>query len=136
MTASQEHPPAGPTDVHERTIDALEIEDCINRSTAPTGEISIVKVVDCRQAHELEMFVEIDLPDGDYAGEDATTTAGLIRCAARFRSYIGVDLLKSQYDVVAMVPTAASWALGDRRVSCFIVPPNAPATGSAHNSNR
>jgi hypothetical protein len=93
-------------------VDAFFEEDSEGVSDVPT--------VDCDEPHDNEVFATFDLPDGSYPGDDAVTTAADDGCIDRFADYVGIDYADSRFVSTYLVPTADSWADGDREVVCFL----------------
>lgn len=80
--------------------------DCINYPTGTAGEVlSGVKRLDCADPHDAEVIGLLDMPDGDFPGEDEATDYALANCPAEFDNFLG--------------PTEESWSQGDREIVCL-----------------
>jgi Septum formation len=113
---------------------SLKIGDCFDGVAA--GEVSDVNKVDCTASHDSEVFSVSDYPNAPSAfpGATAMNTATSDRCVADFKAFVGIDAAASQtYTIGQLVPTADSWASGDRQLVCIIAPLAAghKLTGSA-----
>lgn len=84
-------------------------------------EIETVEAISCDAPHGIEIYelFDIDLPefDADAVGDQAAEG-----CLAAFEPYAGISYEESWYDFDGLLPTAGSWAQGDREVVCFLFP--------------
>ncbi|NLT25481.1 MAG: hypothetical protein GXX90_02295 [Microbacteriaceae bacterium] len=124
----------------------IKVGDCIandDGSDPMATEVYDVATVPCSQPHAYEVFHEFEMPDqADYPGDEPITDAAIEGCfGPAFEDFVGVPYETSQLYVVWYSPTAGSWDVGDRLISCLILEPEAedggnPTTGSLQNANR
>jgi hypothetical protein len=112
---------------------SLKVGECF--SGAATGQVSDVNKVDCSVAHDSEVYSVFDYPNppSAFPGSAAMDTAASDRCTTDFAVYVGIDAASSGYGLGQLVPTAESWAQGDRQLVCLIQPGTSGTTltGSA-----
>lgn len=107
----------------------LVVGDCLSGvavGVAERTEIESAQVVGCELPHELEVFASFELepaefetqPPGAYPGEQPVVRAADAGCATRLRALVDDTL----FGLIAVWPTQASWASGDREVSCAAFP--------------
>lgn len=107
---------------------AVAVGDCLNGvviGTAERREIESAEVVSCDGDHALEVYATFDL-DADvldvddlaeYPGVPRVVAAADRGCADRIEE--AVDDADA-YGLIALWPSAASWAAGDRAVACAV----------------
>ncbi|ANJ28459.1 septum formation family protein [Agromyces aureus] len=106
----------------------LEVGQCVDvRKDRRTGPESIVP---CDVEHDDEAFDTFALDGGAYPGEVELETTATDGCRARFGGFIGVPYSESVYETYAVFPTAATWASGDRKVTCVVWYPADSVVGS------
>jgi hypothetical protein len=101
----------------------LKVGDCFDGVAA--GEVSDVNKVDCSAPHDSEVYSVSDYPAAPsaYPGASAVNTATSTACITDFKTFVGIDAAASQtYTIGQLVPTADSWAQGDRQLVCIITP--------------
>ena len=82
-------------------------------------------IIDCAEPHRGEVYALFDVPEGDlYPGEDAVFEYGAFVCLDQAPAYSDEDV-----EVLVLYPTAETWDLGDRRISC-VFDLDEPITGS------
>ncbi|MEU3602410.1 DUF4190 domain-containing protein [Streptomyces sp. NPDC006798] len=106
-----------------KTVEDLRTGHCYNLpgSTGKDGEeVSEVRVVDCAEPHEAEVTGVFKLEGYDsYPGDEALTPVAEGRCTAVDRAYALDDwAIPPTMERYFLTPTAESWKLGDRRVTC------------------
>jgi hypothetical protein len=75
---------------------------------------------------------EVDLPDGEFPGDEYIATESDTICYDAFTDFVGVSYEESRLDYFPMTPTEGSWGGGDREVMCFVFDANAEKlTGTA-----
>ncbi len=80
------------------------------------------ELVDCGQPHEGEVFVAQRLADEAYPGDLVLTNTTDDLCFGQtFEDFVGRDYASSTIRSISSVPTAETWALGDRTVNCILV---------------
>jgi hypothetical protein len=114
---------------------SIKVGDCLNDASV-SDEVSSVPVIACTEPHDSEAYASIIMPDGDFPGEDAVTSAAEDGCLAEFEGYVGIPYDDSSFEVSFYFPTEASWGSGDREILCTVYDPNGQTTGSAKGSNK
>ena len=127
-------------------VNARDIRDgdCVNDnalSQLKEGEqypvTQRVGVVPCSRAHVFEVFHDFELPDGDFPGQKAVTTAADRGCLGAFEDFVGVRPAKSELEVFYYFPQRRSWQLlDDRAVTCLVTAPEGQVRGSLEDSRR
>lgn len=120
---------------------AIDLSDCLVEPPA-TGdqaeEVADVSAVPCAEPHDGEVYALFDLPDGDFPGDEAVTTAADERCVEEFDTFVGKAYEDSALDFFTFTPTKDSWELrDDREVVCVIGDPEGgQTTGSLKGAAR
>ncbi len=111
---------------------------------APGPEQDLVTTVACDAAHDAELIDVWDLgtdpattdagpldagPDADHPGVGLLRDLAETRCGAAFEDAVGAVATESPLDVVLLVPTPGTWAVGDRTVLCLLEDPGGPLVG-------
>ena len=102
------------------SVDALEVGNCFDD---PGGdEIYSVKLIDCNDWHDFEVFalVQLEGNNGAFPGDDALFTELAAECLTQFDAYVGHPYATSQYDFSGLTPLAEGWAEGDYEGVCLI----------------
>ncbi len=116
-------------------IFTIAVGDCLGQ--APDGEVSSVAAVPCAEEHDGEVFHDFTLPDGDFPGEEAMESAAFDGCDAQFAPFVGASYEESTLDYMYYAPTEDSWnTYSDRVISCVLVDPAGPVTGSLQGAGR
>ena len=108
----------------EGTIDAadLKVGDCITDANSRTGDVTTFKAVACDKRHDGEVYTIIRLPGGENAkppSEAFINGKGQRGCRARLRRQATRKAFRdSQLGFKFVYPTPASWADGDRDITC------------------
>ncbi|MFC9292989.1 DUF4190 domain-containing protein [Streptomyces sp. NPDC057011] len=91
-----------------------------------------VKIVPCDQPHEGEAYAVFNLEDGAFPGTEKVTAMAEEKCAgAKLTDYVGAKAkLSDKLEVYYYFPQAATWAIGDREVTCFLGDSTGASTGS------
>ncbi len=116
----------------------LKVGDCFDGAPANT-EVSEVDSKPCTEPHENEVFAVFDYPGSatEHPGDAALDAAADTGCVDAFRQYVGKAIEDSSLTFSYLVPTQASWRLGDRAITCLIEDPSgAKLTGSMQGSAR
>jgi hypothetical protein len=96
-----------------------------------------VRVIDCAQPHEAELYAVLERPAGAYPGDAALTEWADLGCYERFEPYVGVAAEASSLQYAFFYPSSESWLQGDRTVQCMVVgPAGEKLTGSVRGSGR
>ncbi|MDI3423504.1 DUF4190 domain-containing protein [Streptomyces luteolus] len=106
----------------DRSAFSLAEGDCFDSPTGKLeGETYDVDIVDCAQPHDGEAYGNFRLDEGPYPGLDRISRLAEERCAAYSEGYFGDRAAASGnvYDYY-FYPTARSWSLGDRTVTCLV----------------
>jgi hypothetical protein len=104
---------------------AIQLGDCIQLPGDMTTEaIEIVSVegVPCEQAHDGQVYAELELPgDGPFPGQTAVEEQARFSCMAEWPVGVGTvyedDVAR---DFTTFHPVAEGWAVGDRGVQCIL----------------
>ena len=105
-----------------QVLDDLVPGDCLVE--VPDTAAGRVETVDCGLAHRAEVYAVHDADGGPFPGSDQLGAEAALRCVALYEAYAGepVDPTTDRA-FVEVVPSAASWAEGDRHVVCLALPP-------------
>ncbi len=77
--------------------------------------------VPCEEPHDVEVFVDVDLPDGAFPGVDAVDAEAEQLCfGAPFTEYVGRSYNTSAIFALQSRPTEETWNLGDRAINCLL----------------
>ena len=108
----------------EGTISAadLKVGDCITDANSRTGDVTTFDGVDCDEPHDGEVYTLIRLEGGKNAkppSEAFINGKGQRGCRARLRRQATAKAFRdSQLGFKFVYPTPASWADGDRDITC------------------
>ena len=91
----------------------LRLGDCA--AELSVGDARTLRLVPCTQPHEGEVYAVFSLPGDDYPGETDTDRLAKGGCDRRLTDQFGAS---ASYDYHYLLPTAESWATGDREVTC------------------
>jgi hypothetical protein len=111
----------------------LEIGDCFDRPA--DTDVTSVRAVPCRRAHDLEVFAVFDLDAGEFNRVQVARQAGE-GCAQRFADYIGVAPDSSGLVIVPYAPDRLAWEQDVREVTCAVNRPGDRLEGSVEGSER
>ncbi|WP_420112008.1 septum formation family protein [Pseudactinotalea sp.] len=113
-------------------VPTAEVGACLNLVDLLAGEgIRDIPTVDCTEDHDAQVFALVDLPDGDYPGEDGIKNAVIDECGAAFEAFVGVSPDASELDFDGLPPSEDSWAVGDREVICLAFYPELDTTNES-----
>ena len=110
-------------------VDVLDVAagDCLVAPAEVETEISTLRVVDCAEPHEQEVyavepFVGADgrTPE-DYPGEAALTAFAEGRCLEEFGEYVGVDYRDSSLFFTYLLPSPRGWQGAGRTADVSVV---------------
>lgn len=103
----------------EADVFALLVGDCMNYLEA--DEVQTVESIPCGEAHDSEAYAVMNMPDGEYPGEDAIGTAADEFCYAEFPAFVGIAWEDSALDYWPFTPTQTGWEeVDDREILCFV----------------
>lgn len=111
---------------------AVAVGDCLTGivlGTAEHAEVASADVVSCDRSHDLEVFATFSLrptdfelaEPGDYPGRVRVVRAADAGCTERLTATVGES---ADYGLIALWPSQASWASGDRSVACAVFAPD------------
>lgn len=115
---------------------ALRVGDCLETMDWSAEGFTTVPVIPCAEEHESEIYAAVDLPEGDYPGDDAIATQADEYCYGEFEGFVGTAWEDSDFEYGYLSPSAESWDQGDREVLCMIVDPAGLTSGSLAGANR
>lgn len=98
----------------------LAVGDCTNDEGTTSGEINTVATVPCSDPHDNEAYLSVDLPDGEFPGDEAVGTQADQICYDGFAEFVGASYDASTLDYFPITPTEGSWGSGDREVLCLV----------------
>ena len=100
----------------------LKVGDCIRDANARTGDVRTFDAVDCDKPHDGEVYTLIRLKGGKNAkppSEAFINGKGQRGCRARLRRQATRKAFRDrQLGFKFVYPTPASWAEGDRDITC------------------
>jgi hypothetical protein len=123
-----------------QALTAADVGACVDLS----GTGGQVTVVDCGQPHDAELYAVVDVADvglagapGDaYPGREAVIDVAEDTCADRFGAHVGRAHAESSLDASFLVPTDATWSIGDRTIACLVEDPSGPLVGIVAGTGR
>ncbi|GAA2558040.1 septum formation family protein [Pseudonocardia hydrocarbonoxydans] len=110
----------------------LEVGQCITDETPEGEQVSTVPVVACTEPHVGEIYALPQLPDGAFPGDAAVSASAEQLCAGPdFQNFVGIPIEQTTLSVNFLLPSAETWAEGDREIVCIVSPADGtPATSS------
>jgi len=120
---SQHSPSAGPSHIRGRLeVFALQVGKCFE--SPPAGQlmhdISLVKSVPCRIAHNAQVFARFQATDpGSYPGRAVLSKEATLGCRKRLAA-IERPQVPSGGRMIAVYPDRAAWSEGRREISCVL----------------
>jgi Septum formation len=114
---------------------ALSAGDCVQ--DAGNGQLAAAQVIDCATAHDLEVFANLQVPQGNWPGSPALAAEGAASCGTAFAEYVGIPADDSALAMRYLTPGQQAWAQGDRTISCAVENADgSPLTGSVRGARR
>jgi hypothetical protein len=99
------------------------------------GVVTAWSEVSCDGPRDVEAFFWAEFPDGEFPGDEYVAGAADDTCGEAFAVYVGTSVESSQYDIDWLVPSASTWADGDRQAVCLVVSGSgSPLTGNVKES--
>lgn len=98
-------------------VPTAEVGACLN--AVDLLGVTEIPTVDCTQEHDTQVFAIVDLPDGEYPGDDALLTLVADECGAAFEGFVGVPPAESALEFDGLAPSEDTWAVGDRQIICL-----------------
>jgi hypothetical protein len=110
--------------------------ECFDTTTGSLEGLAYdVDKVPCGGEHDGEVFAVVNVPGGDFPGDDSLTALADDKCYALESDYVmDAWALPEHVDVYYLTPTRQSWRLGDREITCIFG--NTDAKGSLTGSLR
>lgn len=124
------------TEASDADAFSIRVGDCLETLDWSAEGFSTVPVIPCAEEHESEIYAAVDLPDGDYPGDDSVATQADDYCYGQFEGFVGVAWEDSAFDYGYLSPSPESWEQGDREVLCMIMDPAGLTTGSLSGAGR
>lgn len=96
--------------------------DCFN-DPPPERQLEQVDVVPCEQPHDNEVFATVEHPAPEsevFPGREAVVAYAEQACPGPFAEYVGATYDQSRFTLFPIVPSADTWAAGDRQVICAL----------------
>ncbi len=106
------------------TVDQLAVGDCFNDPGPEVEFVEKVETVDCAEAHDFEVF---HIPaygapaNAAFPGDITLFEWADGECWDAFEGYVGTPFEQSELYFANMVPSAESWAQGDRAANCMLM---------------
>ncbi|NKF33645.1 hypothetical protein HER21_45295, partial [Pseudomonas sp. BGM005] len=84
------------------------------------GQLEDLDVVPCDQPHDMEVYHEITMEDGEFS--DESVDAASEECIGdAYTTFVGVGYQDSALQVTTITPTQQTWdELNDRVIQCII----------------
>jgi hypothetical protein len=115
-------------------IFALKLGDCTMDSG--TGQLEDIDVGPCDQPHDMEVYHEITMEDGEFSDE-AVDAASEECIGDAYTTFVGVGYQDSALQVTTITPTQQTWdELNDRVIQCIIFDEAGQTTGSLSGAAR
>lgn len=95
--------------------------DCFNSADLQGQEVLDLTPVPCGDDHDMEVFHKLDLPEGDFPGEDRVLEDANEACTAAFEGFVGVSFAESELEIMYLTPVEEGWSsASDREVICLL----------------
>ena len=121
----------------ETSVEDLSVGDPFDDPADDNVEVSLVDLVPCGEPHDSEVYATVSMggTSSAFPGRSAMDEDSWLRCLERFEAFVGTPYDLTTLDIVWLSPTAESWSLGDRQVTCAVYRlDRQKMTGSARNS--
>ncbi|PFG34935.1 septum formation family protein [Sanguibacter antarcticus] len=120
----------------ELDVFSLLVGDCVN-SADLADTVETVPTVPCSEPHDSEAFAVMDLPAGDFPGNDAIDIAADDFCYDEFTAFVGIAWDDSTLDYFPLTPLEEGWnQLDDRQVLCFVFDGEGGVVGTLKDAAR
>lgn len=96
--------------------------DCVLEESV--DEVESETLVPCRTEHAEQVYATVELPDGEFPGDDAIFAVADDECARELDEFVHPSFRLASIDYVYFYPNAQTWAAGDREVQCRAVAAN------------
>ncbi|CAN5255881.1 hypothetical protein BH23ACT9_BH23ACT9_29350 [soil metagenome] len=138
-SGAEEPPAEGAADAPPPIELVLPPGSCIN-DDGRAADVNSVESVDCEIEHTGEVFAatRIDLPpEAPYPGQTVLQGDSRELCqGTAFENYMGSPYAESRFFAYALLPTAETWAAGDRDVACVLYDVRGPLVGSQQGTRQ
>ncbi len=112
-----------------------QVGDCTGPLT--TGTVEKVTLLPCDQPHSWEVFAATELDGDEFPGAGAVQDAAEEFCQDRFKTFVGVSVGKSDYDLNVLQPTRQTWeSAADRAVTCLVGKDGGEIEGTLKDAGR
>ena len=102
-------------------VQTLDVGMCVNGVTEGSV-ITRIDPVSCSTPHDNEVVGTATYPESSaYPGQATLETFAAPACIAAFNTYVGRDFSSSSLDMLPILPTDATWASGDRAITCVVL---------------
>lgn len=108
----------------------VTVGDCLDRSDLQGEQVSSVSTVDCAEPHDVEVYSQVELPEGSYPGEDRVRALTEEHCTTAFEDFVGVPYEDSELYFSYLTPTQESWSDAEDRTGLCLLLADEPVTGS------
>ena len=107
-------------------------------ASEPVGStVRTVGVITCAQPHASEVFAVRHLASGQYPGDAAVLADAESACnGPEFTTFAQQPAEDTSLKIQYLVPTIATWALGETTISCLVSPPNGLTTGTLRKTEQ
>ncbi|GIG23852.1 hypothetical protein Cde04nite_00960 [Cellulomonas denverensis] len=122
------------TEASDASVFSLRVGDCLDYASLGSGDISTAGTIPCDEAHDVEIYAELELPEGDFPGEDAIDEQASQFCYDEFAGFVGLSYEESGLDFMPLQPQQDGWeGADDRIIQCLLVSPS-DVTGTLRDS--
>lgn len=99
------------------------------------GSVAGIDEVPCDGPRDVEAFYAAEFRDEAFPGEEYLADAADHTCREAFVVYVGTTVDASRHALDWLVPSAHTWAAGDREAVCLVVSADgSPLTGTIKGS--
>lgn len=134
--AQRDEPGGQVTEASDADVFSVQVGDCLVSEKLPDGtEVESVPVVPCSEPHDLEIYAETELAEGDFPGEEAVAATAEEFCYGEFEPFVGLVYEESAHDFWYFTPLESGWTtMGDRTVQCVLDTQGTDVTTSLQGS--
>lgn len=114
----------------------LTVGDC-TQAVSEEAQLDEVTTVSCTDRHHWEVYAATSLEAGPYPGDAATQQQAEEFCGNAYEAFVGTEFAQSNYEMLTLYPSAASWTTDDDRgVVCLIGSRAGDVTGTLRDAER
>lgn len=95
--------------------------DCVNATGMEYELLTSVSLVSCWAPHDAEFYAFGVYDDGPFPGLESLAADGDAFCLDQYADYVGTSYDESALYYDFFMPTADTWAYGDRELACVIL---------------